>query len=130
MRFTPHLAPRLAPNGAFSANYKFLHCGPHFIQLTKHAQLTQLSRKSYRSVLAPSTFSLSTLCSSVDSLPRLLPSLTHLTWFSFSLHVCCILIYFNIVAKQQRSTKERQKRRQLSGSLLTLECESMGSERD
>ena len=61
MRFTPHLAPRLAPNGAFSANYKFLHCGPHFIQLTKHAQLTQLSRKSHCSVLAPSAFSLDSL---------------------------------------------------------------------
>ncbi|KAH0663729.1 hypothetical protein KY284_028660 [Solanum tuberosum] len=30
----------------------------------------------------------------------------------------------------RRSTKERQKRRQLSGSLPTLRCESMGSEQD
>ena len=46
---------------SFSANYKFSHCGPHFTQLTKHAQLTQLSRKSHCSVLAPSAFSLDSL---------------------------------------------------------------------
>lgn len=107
MRFTPHLAPHISPNGVFSANYKFSHCGPHFTHSSQNTHNSHNSHANLTALCSLNRLSISRLCVSPATLSRVFSRRSRISPCSL-FHCACVVYWFiSILLRSSRKTRCR-----------------------